>query len=218
VTDSSEVKKKKRGQYHHGDLRTALLRATVELVGESGVEAFTLREAAKRAGVSSAAPYRHFPDRAALLGAVAEEGFGILLPQLRKKLEEKAGNDLGAIAALGASFVAFGSSHPSHFRLMYGPHLPERAAHPRLDELDQEGFGMLVQAISRAQEGGAIQGGDPREIAVVAFSLVYGAVSLYLDGEMDRIGFSADEARRAIDSASLYMLQGLANQQPRTDV
>ena len=205
-----KVTRKKKGQYHHGDLRASLIRAAVELVGEVGVDGFTLREAAKRAGVSSAAPYRHFADRAALLAAVAEEGFGLLLPHLREALEQHADNSLGALAAVGIAFVEFGARHPSHFKLMYGPHFAGRPSHPRLADLDLEGFHLLTQAITRAQEAGAVREGDVRQMALVGFALVYGAVSLYLDGEMGRLGFSPSEAKGTLDAAGLYMLRGLA--------
>ena len=119
----------KRG-YHHGDLRRALIQASVDLVAESGVEGFTLREAAKRAGVSAAAPYRHFSDRADLLAAVATEGFDILLPALQAALDRGKDDSMAALALLGRAFVDFGVEHPSHFKLMYGPHMPGRAAHP----------------------------------------------------------------------------------------
>jgi len=69
----------KRGKYHHGDLRRALLDAALELVNELGPSGITLREAARRAGVTHAAPYRHFADKGALLAAVAEQGFVQLL-------------------------------------------------------------------------------------------------------------------------------------------
>lgn len=206
----SAVNKKKRGQYHHGDLRSALLHAAVDLVAESGATQFTLREAAKRAGVSPAAPYRHFEDRTALLAAVAEEGFGILLPEMRAALEAHPDDSLAALAALGVSFVQFGVRHPAYFQLMYGPHLPDRSGHPDLVDLDLQGFQMLTEAIGLAQAEGRLRQGDVRQMALVALSFVYGAVSVYLDGEMRRLGFSHDEARATLGTAGLYMLRGLA--------
>ena len=128
----ADVNKKQKGQYHHGDLRRALMQAAIDLVAESGVEGFTLREAAKRAGVSAAAPYRHFNDRADLLAAIAPEGFSLLLPKLQAAIDRRKDDSMAALAELGLAFVDFGVQHPSHFKLMYGPHLPGRAAHPAL--------------------------------------------------------------------------------------
>ena len=205
----ANVTRKKKGQYHHGDLRDALIRAAIDLVAESGVEGFTLREAAKRAGVSAAAPYRHFADRASLLVAVAEEGFAILLPLMRAKLERHSQDSLATLAELGVTFVEFGALHPSHFQLMYGPPLSDRASHPPLGDLDLEGFHMLTPAITRAQQEGKVREGDARQMALVCFALVYGAVTIYLDGEMGRLGFSPSQAQSTLDIAGLYMLQGL---------
>jgi len=206
----ADVNKKQKGQYHHGDLRRALMQAAVDLVAESGVEGFTLREAAKRAGVSAAAPYRHFSDRADLLAAVATEGFNRLLPALQAAIDRTEDDSMAAIAGLGLAFVEFGVSNPSHFKLMYGPHLPDRAAHPELGDLDLEGFRMLSQAIARAQEEGRLTTGEPRQMALVSFALVYGAVSSYLDGEMTRLGFSTREAQAMLEAGGFYLLRGLA--------
>lgn len=206
----ADVNKKQKGQYHHGDLRRALIQASVDLVAESGVEGFTLREAAKRAGVSAAAPYRHFSDRADLLAAVATEGFDILLPALQAALDRGKDDSMAALALLGRAFVDFGVEHPSHFKLMYGPHMPGRAAHPELGDRDLEGFGLLYQAVTRAQEEGRLAAGDPRQMALVSFAFVYGAVSSYLDGEMTRLGFSTREARTTLEAGGIFLLKGLA--------
>lgn len=205
-----DVNKKQKGQYHHGDLRRALMQAAIDLVAESGVEGFTLREAAKRAGVSAAAPYRHFNDRADLLAAIATEGFSLLLPELQAAIDRRKDDSMAALAELGLAFVDFGVQHPSHFKLMYGPHLPGRAAHPELGDLDLEGFRYLSQAIARAQADGRLAAGEPRQMALVSFAFVYGAVSSYLDGEMTRLGFSTREARATLEAGGIYLLRGLA--------
>jgi AcrR family transcriptional regulator len=103
--------------YHHGDLRRALVRAASEILEAEGLEALTLRGAARRAGVSAMAPYRHFADRNALLAAVAEGGFA----RLRARLGAAARpDDRGALVELGVAYVRFAAEHPDLFRLMYG--------------------------------------------------------------------------------------------------
>src|SRR5216117_2127251 len=100
--------------YHHGNLRTALLRAAGERLEKQGITALSLREAARRAGVSHNAPYRHFADREALLAALAAEGFAMLAERLRGQPGRE----------MGEAYVRFALEQPQRFRLMFGGLLP----------------------------------------------------------------------------------------------
>src|SRR5262249_52270729 len=97
---------KKRGRYHHGDLRRALLDAALGMLAREGGTALTLREVARRAGVTHAAPYRHFTDKQALLAAVAEEGFRMLSSEMASSARE-ATDPRQALQAIGTSYVRF---------------------------------------------------------------------------------------------------------------
>src|SRR5256885_13290570 len=108
--------------YHHGHLREVLLQAAIQLIAEVGPAAFTLRETARRAGVSHNAPYRHFPDREALLAALAAEGFAMLGERLRGKPGRE----------MGAAYVSFALEQPQRLRLMFGGVLP-LAKYPQLN-------------------------------------------------------------------------------------
>src|SRR5258706_6042474 len=101
---------RKKSAYHHGDLRAALLRSAADLLEDQGPGGVLLREVARREGVSHNAPYRHFPDRDALLVALATEGFAILA----ERLKASAGKE-DAVA-----YVRFALEHPHRFRLMFG--------------------------------------------------------------------------------------------------
>ena len=168
--------------YHHGDLRTALLQAAGDLLEEQGLGALSLREAARRAGVSHNAPYRHFPDRNALLAALASEGFSRLGDDLRGR----AGRDMGD------AYVRFALAHPNRFRLMFGG-LIEMAAHPALREAANATYEALVSAF-RAQRDVA----DPALAAAAAWSLVHGLAQLMLDGHFREAGKAPDFARQVI--------------------
>src|ERR671910_1744533 len=109
--------------YHHGDLRAAVLAAASKMIEKEGLAALSVREAARRAGVSHNAPYRHFPDREALLAALAEEGFSLL----GESLENRSGRELGE------AYVRFALAHPQRFRLMFGGVLP-LAKYPELQQ------------------------------------------------------------------------------------
>jgi AcrR family transcriptional regulator len=154
--------------YHHGDLRSALLRAAAQILEKEGPGSLSLREAARRAGVSHAAPYRHFPDRDRLLADLAAEGFELLNAELRERSE----------GDMGVGYLEFALAHPQRFRLMFGGLLrfddyPElrAAGEGRYKDL-QEVFGSL--------------GGDAPLAAAAAWALVHGLASLILDGHFEQ--------------------------------
>ena len=105
---------RKRGGYHHGDLRAAVLQAAGEILETEGLSGLSLREAARRAGVSHNAPYRHFADRESLLAALAAEGFGLLAAAQRE-----AAAKIG-LRGMGEAYVRFALAHPERFQLMFG--------------------------------------------------------------------------------------------------
>jgi AcrR family transcriptional regulator len=110
----------RENHYHHGDLRNALVEAALRLIAEHGAQALTLRAAARAAGVSPAAPYRHFADKEALLAAVAEDGFEKLSRRMRAAA--RGASDAAArLLAIGEAYVAFARAHSAHFHVMFGP-------------------------------------------------------------------------------------------------
>ncbi|WP_374947722.1 TetR/AcrR family transcriptional regulator [Agreia sp.] len=135
--------------YHHGDLRNALLAATMELVGERGARGFSVSEAARRAGVSISAPYRHFADRDAMLAAAAQSGFAELETRLRD-LAATLGVEqtFGACAAqLAVLYVDFALENPPRFEVMFAPGL-EKATQPELLEQTVDVQSLLELALA----------------------------------------------------------------------
>ena len=167
--------------YHHGDLRPALLRAAARFLEREGPAALSLRELARRAGVSHNAPYRHFADREALLEALCVEGFRLL----GEALARSSGR------ATGEAYVSFALEQPQRFRLMFGGHVPF-ARHPALAEAAVQPYQALLEAF-RQQSSIA----DPEKAAAAAWSLVHGLAHLLLDGHFvrpdgDRAAFVRD--------------------------
>jgi AcrR family transcriptional regulator len=160
--------------FHHGDLRHALIEATAELIERDGPASVSLREAARVAGVSHNAPYRHFPTREALLVAVAAHGFR----QLRTTFEEAAAAKTeNRVMALGQGYLRFASAHPGLFRLMFGSGL-DRQSHPNLEQAAQEAFGFLQRAtLDRGSP-------SPRDAALGAWALVHGLSHLIVDNQL----------------------------------
>jgi len=153
--------------YHHGDLRASVLAAAGELVEKEGLAGLSVREAARRAGVSHNAPYRHFPDRDALLAALATEGF----TDLGKALENRSGRELGE------AYVRFALANPQRFRLMFGGQL-ELDRYPELRAQAEATHGRLTAAF-------APLGAEAKFAAAAAWSLVHGLAQLILDGHLE---------------------------------
>ena len=196
----------RRRSYHHGNLRAALVEAAVGLVQREGVEALTLRGVARLAGVSSAAPYRHFADKRALLAAVAEEGFRLLARALRDA--GAAGDPRARFRARGPAYVGFATTYPSHFRVMFGRELADRSGYAGLREAAQAAFDALVDGMKDAQAAGVVREGDPRELGLTAWAAMHGLATLLLDGRLQALyGRSVDELVAAV-GASIY--HGLA--------
>lgn len=177
----------KGGRYHHGDLRRALVDAAIELVHELGPSGITLREAARRAGVTHAAPYRHFADKGALLAAVAEHGFAQLREEIVRSLE--AGGE-PTLDLVGLAYVRFARDNPSQFRVMFGSQMGDKRAYPSLLEADQAVFDLLVAAIRQSQREGDLGDGDPVAMGMVAWPMAHGLAALAVDGQMERAGFT----------------------------
>jgi AcrR family transcriptional regulator len=177
-----------------------MLDATLALVRELGPAGFTLREAARRAGVSQAAPYRHFADKGALLAAVAEEGFLALTASMRDEMT-RAPED--TFAASGRGYVKFALTHPAHYKVMFGPSIVA-CAPPSLQQAGAAAFAVLVEAIARGQAAGTLRkDGRPEELAIFASSAVHGFVSLVVDGQLGAMGHDdkaiAALTRRVVD-------------------
>jgi AcrR family transcriptional regulator len=180
----------RRDSYHHGDLKRALTSAALSLVAEKGPKGFTLTEAARRAGVSAAAPYRHFADKASLLAAVAEQGFGDLHAAL-VAAAEVASDPRARVIGLGRAYVRWAIAHPDHYRVMFGAEI-DKACHPSLGVAALRAFDDLLDAITRCQEAGLVDAADALAVAAPLWSLVHGIASLAIGGELRAVGIQQD--------------------------
>jgi len=167
--------------YHHRDLRQALIRSALEILADSGVAGLSLRAAARRARVSAMAPYRHFEDKEALLAAVAEYGFRELAARLTAAAATAA-DPRAELAALGVAYVLFARDRPSLFKLMFGPTIENKSAHPALDDAGCTCFNALRQAVEAARffEGDS----DAGDVPLACWSLVHGLSALIVDGRL----------------------------------
>jgi AcrR family transcriptional regulator len=192
-----------------GGLRDTLVDAAVALIARKGPPGFRLREVARRARVSEAAPYWHFSDREALLAAVAERGFEEMAKGMLQIWSREA-DPAERFRALGIGYVRFALAHPSYLRVMFGSEVPDKAQHPALKAAGERTFALLVQAIAECQAAGQVRGGSPEDFAVAAWSIVHGLAALLVDGKLkDRAATPAEAEGLAHTITDCFML-GLA--------
>jgi len=172
---------KRPGRFHHGDLRWALLQAASLLLEREGTAGVGLRAIARLAGVSPAAPYRHFPERESILAALAEEGLVALGDRMAAAARED-GEPVAALRAIAGTYVALAAERPHLYRLLFGPEVADKSRHPAVREAGLRAYQVLIDAIAAGQRSGAVRAGDPRELAVGHWAAVHGIALLMIDG------------------------------------
>ena len=168
--------------YHHGNLREALLEAAIRLIAEVGPTAFTLREVARRAGVSHNAPYRHFRDRDDLLAAVAAQGFRELTRAMNEAAATKS-DVLERLKHAGLGYVTFALRRPEHFTVMFDAPVSKRK-HPDSAAAGEESFATLLGFVKGCQDAGRLPSGDLRQMALLAWTMVHGIAKLAITGRL----------------------------------
>lgn len=168
-----------RQSYHHGNLREALVEAAVELIEQVGPQSFTLAEAARRAGVSPAAPYRHFKGRDDLLEEVARRGFVEFADQMQAAYDDGKPNPLQALARVGACYLQFANDHPGYYTAMFESNVAV-VSNPELWETSERAFDVLVRsADALAQRLPKEERPPVRMVANHIWALSHGVVELF---------------------------------------
>jgi AcrR family transcriptional regulator len=177
--------------YHHGALAQAVLGAALTSIAESGPEALSMRDLARRAGVSHAAPAHHFGDKAGLLTAIATQGFGLLADTL-----EAAQRRTGDFVEVGVAYVRFAIEHRAHFEVMFRPNV-YRPEDPDVQSASERAARALYGGVGSLPEGHA--GSDVLLDGVAAWSLVHGFATLWLNDALpSQLGEDPEAAARAI--------------------
>lgn len=179
----AEAAKPREAPYHHGDLREALLRAAESELTEKGVEGFTLRGCARRAGVSHAAPAHHFRDANALLTELAAVGFGRFVAAMRARQDQAGDDPRQRLVGAGLGYIDFARANPALFRLMFSSFRPDfETLHLKTEAADA--FGLLVDSVA------ALRGVDPRTVrsamrdVASAWATAHGLADLLLSDRM----------------------------------
>jgi AcrR family transcriptional regulator len=198
--------------YHHGELRQALIDAARDLVREKGETGFSLSDACRRAGVSTAAPYRHFPDKHAILIEVMAQGFDDMTERTRAATEHFPPGAPERILAVGQVYLTFAVGEPALFRMMFGqaPTLPGENAASRAGKAC---FDAVLQEVERYCRFHGVMG-DSRLIALQLWTLVHGAASLTIDGDYAKVAPEL-EIERLMTGAAERLLFSLPARRPQ---
>ena len=199
--------------YHHGNLKEALVRAALELIAEKGPAGFTFADAARWAGVSPAAPYRHYRDRDALIADVAKRGFDAFAAALAKAWDDGRPDPMTAFDRLGKAYLAFARAEPAYYSAMFEAGVPADAD-PDLREAGDRAFNVLRGAAEKLVALMPAQGRPPAlMVALHVWSLTHGFASLFGRGDAARRSLPMPP-EDLLEAAVLVYLRGLGLEQP----
>jgi len=191
------------GRYHHGDLRTALIETTIELIGERGVRDFSVAEASRRLGVAVSAPYAHFADREQLLAAVTVRAYESLLAEVQPAMDGiRAPAD--RLAAMARGYVRFAATNRALFEVLYDAGL-DKASHPEIEVAERPLADTLLDCV-RALTGSGDQQAD--DLATAIEAAARGFALLLLDGDFGAGTNAVERAAEQAARATLALIEG----------
>lgn len=202
------AKKKPRSTYHHGSLREELLAAALQIVEAEGVAALSLREVARRAGVSPAAPFRHFPDKQALITAIATDALRQFVEQTEQAMEAAGDDPVERFRAMGVAYVEFAVAHPARFRAMCDPSMASLET-PELAALRARSEAALRGAVEAGIREGRTPQGDASVVMLAGQAIAYGLARMFVDGMMEARGIPASRARELAIALTDVMGRGV---------
>lgn len=179
----NKAEKKDPERYHHGNLRPALIRTGLEILVKEGPESLSLRDVARRVGVSHAAPYRHFADKNELIVAIADEGFTMLEARLKDAIAKApADNAAEQFRALGMAYVMFAFENRQYIKVMFGPYVFDYVRFPELERKVMFGLRTLETCFTNGQAKGQIKKRNLNVMVMSSFSIVHGVAMLLAEG------------------------------------
>lgn len=202
-------RKTRRGRgYHHGNLREALIEAALALIAEKGPAGFSFAEAARAAGVTPAAPYRHFRDRDALMADVAIRGFETLTSRLEAAWDDGRPEPVAALGALGRAYLQFSQDAPAYYVAMFESQLPP-GAYPELARAGDAAFAIVRRAAEAAAATLPAERRPPAlMVALHMWSMAHGIASLFARGDQARRPLPMSP-EALLEAATLIYIQGL---------
>lgn len=174
----------KSKNYHHGDLKNALIKSGVEILAKEGIGKLSLRKVARKAGVSHTAPYSHFSDKQSLIAAISTEGFQRLSKALDSAIKSHKDNPQKQLIEGAQAYVKFALANKDIFKIMFSSALEKEKEYPAFVEVSQKTFQQVVDIVRACQEAGIIKFGEADVIAVIIWGQVHGVITLALESQI----------------------------------
>jgi AcrR family transcriptional regulator len=195
VAEREAAPVRKGDQYHHPDLREAMILVAQDLLESDGPGSWTVRAAARIAGVSSGAPYRHFADKDALIAAVAARGFAELGQEIEARLATADDDPLARLRAVAEAYVSFAQTRPGRYQVMFGRDLLNPQMQPELGAAADQAFEVLTREVRSAQEAGYLRADQSAErLASCAWAMAHGISDLLLSGRLREVAAESSAA------------------------
>lgn len=184
--------------YHHGDLKNALIKAGVELLSKDGAEGLSLRKVAQRAGVSHNAPYAHFSDKQSLIAAISTEGFKQLYDELDAIVTTYKEDPKRQLQEGAWTYAQFAIKNPEPFKIMFSSALEKEKEYPAFVEISHKTFQRVVDVVRACQEAGILRSAPSELLAVSIWGQIHGIVSLLLEGQLSHTVLDQYQIREII--------------------
>ena len=203
-------RRRTKREYHHGDLRNALIDAALSTLETRGWHELSLRDVARQAGVSHTAPYRHFASKEALLAALAGVGYTELADTMEAAVRASPGDPAAQLRGTGRAYVSLALRRPALFRLMFSGAICSIPPGGTFSEVAGRSFALLVRLITEGQAAGVLREGPPEQAALTAWSTVHGLGLLLLERQLDVLGETPIDPMLLVDATTERLNAGLA--------
>lgn len=215
VKDNGNLRKTVES-YHHGNLRESLIVAAVRFLEKNPLEKLSLRTLAQKAGVSQAAPYRHFKNRNEVLAAISQQGFELKFKYMLESFLMNRNNPKELLHGCAQAYFKMGLLHPQHFKLMLTSPVCPSAEYPGLEQAAGLTFGLLKKTIQICQAAGVVGAGDPYHQSMHCWAMVNGFTTLYAEGRLEWLGVNEQNAATALRIFVDQFLSGQHRPLPET--
>ena len=189
----------KKKNYHHGDLKNALIKAGVEILAKDGVIGLSLRKVAARAGVSHTAPYSHFVDKQALIAAISTEGFRQLYERMSAVAEEYKTKPSMQLMEVGRAYVQFALDDRDRFKVMFSGILEKEKIYPEFVTESQRNFQLVKMVVEANQAAGVLRSGPSDLVALSAWAIIHGFSMLLLEGQISHTVLEQRDLRGLVE-------------------
>ena len=174
----------KQNNYHHGDLKNALIDAGINILKQEGVHGLSLRKTAKQAGVSHSAPYAHFKDKQALIAAISARGLQQLYQKVSRFAAQYRAQPAVQLFEVAWAYTEFGINDTGLFNIIFSNILECEHDDPEFIEISHRNFALIVDVIENNQQAGILRQGNPDLLAVSIWSMIHGFIALVLEEQI----------------------------------